>query len=692
MILLAHSKWTSSRVTAPDTITDTEFIARAEMIKLGNSLPSSTAPIHLIIDCAKGSALVGLFEQAPSRTGVRVNTAAMNWTPIRGLRRLSGKPFSSSSSSLQTLDKIPSSLSPFHRLLPSADDPNNLVPLLRSSLAHTNKCPDGLALLRDSIPSILPHLGDREISMVLLRCQSDYTSALAFFNWVRDDLGLALSSRNYGLAVHVLVWSQQFSQAMNLLTELISSSRDEDVFDVLISCREGCNWDPAAFDLLVKAYLKLGMAKRGYSTFRKMANLGFAPSVISCNFLLDKLLKVKEVDRCWRVYELMGKVGVRPNAHTFNILMNLLCKEGDVGRMNEFMDKMDDEGFEPDIVTYNTLMYSYCRQGRMEDAFRLYNIMYRRRVVPDLVSHTSLINGLCRVGKVKEAHKLFHQMVCRGLTPDRVTYETLILGYCREGMMQEPRVLVHEMLGRGICPGENIYRSIVKGHVERGWLVSALNTVVELQKLGSSLPHDLYEYLITCLCQENRPFAAKNFLDRILAEGYVPTLQVYGKLVESLCKDNLVAKALVLKLEMSKMDLKPDLSIYKALINSLCRQGRSEEGESLLNEMVEMKILPDGDICRVLVNAYIEQTNIERAESVLRFFSTEFRIFDSPSYNLLIRASGDVAEIMAIQERMVKIGFMPSRGLCKHIIDVICQSAIGRKGKSLWTGSPVEAS
>jgi hypothetical protein len=131
---------------------------------------------------------------------------------------------SSSSSFLQTIPESDSkSISnPLYNLLPRTKNPNNLVNLICSNLKQEST---HLALVQNDIKGILPHLGAHEISRVLLRCQSDCSSALTFFDWVKNYLCLRPTTQNYCFIIHILTWSRKFSQAMKLLSELIEMVR-----------------------------------------------------------------------------------------------------------------------------------------------------------------------------------------------------------------------------------------------------------------------------------------------------------------------------------------------------------------------------------------------------------------------------------------------------------------------------------
>ncbi|KAF8096464.1 hypothetical protein N665_0308s0038 [Sinapis alba] len=596
---------------------------------------------------------------------------------------------SSSSSSLQLIprcDDPPKSiiLNPLYNLLPHTQNPNRIVDVICSTL---NQRDFVLLNLHNEVKSLFPHLGHREISRVLLRFQSDATRALAFFTWVKSDLGKTPNVGNYCLLLHVLAWSKKFPLAMQFLCELIKlvameeeeEEEEEDVFSVLVSATDECNWDPVVFDMLVKAYLKLGLVEEGFSAFRKVIAFGFRVSVVTCNHLLNGLLKLDLMDDCWQVYRVMCRVGIHPNTHTFNILTNVFCNGSSFHQVNDFLEKMEEEeGFEPDLVTYNTLVSSYCRRGRLKEAFYLYKIMYRRRVVPDLVTYTSLIKGLCKEGRVREAHQSFHRMVDRGIKPDCISYNTLVYAYCKEGMMEQSKRLLHEMLGNSVVPDRFTCKIIVEGFVREGRLLAAVNFVVELTRLRVGIPFELCSFLIESLCREGKPFAAKHLLERITEEeGHKATPETYHNLIESFSRCDAIDEALLIKRKLTNQNQGLDVKSYRALIGCLCRIGRNREAESLMVEMIDSEVKPDSFICGALVNGYCKELDFAKAESLLSFFAMEFRIFDIESYNLLVKAICETGsgykKVLEIQERMQRVGFVPNTLSCKYMIQGLTQ-------------------
>lgn len=592
--------------------------------------------------------------------------------------------FFSSSSIVPRCNNIPKPiLNPLYNLLPQTQNPNKIVDVICSTLNHRDH-PLLLPNLRDEVKSLIPHLGYPEISRVLLRFQSDASRALAFFKWVKFDLGKRPNVGNYCLLLHILASSKKFPLAMQFLCELIeltSKKEEEDVFSVLVSASDECNWDPVVFDMLVKGYLKLGLVEDGFSTFRKVIDSGFRVSVVTCNHLLNGLLKLDMMEDCWQVYNVMCRVGIHPNTYTLNILTNVFCNDSNFREVDDFLEKMEEEGFEPDLVTYNTLVSSYCRRGRLKEAFYLYKIMYRRRVVPDLVTYTSLIKGLCKDGRVREAHQTFHRMVDRGIKPDCMSYNTLIYAYCKEGMMQQSKKLLHEMLGNSIVPDRFTCKVIIEGFVREGRLLAAVNFVVELRRLKVPIPFEVCDFMIESLCQEGKPFAAKHLLERIRKEeGHEAKPETYNNLIESLCRCDAIEEALVLKGKLKNQNQVLDVKTYRALIGCLCRLDRNREAESLMTEMLDSEVKPDSIICRALVNRYCKELDFDKAESLLSLFAMEFRIFDTESYNSLVNALCETGsgydKVLDLQERMQRLGFVPNSLTCKYLIQVLEQPSL----------------
>ncbi|WOL18853.1 pentatricopeptide repeat-containing protein [Canna indica] len=577
-----------------------------------------------------------------------------------------------------------SAIVPLPSLLPLSLNPfNAVVDLITSRLKQQRQQHDdegGEELLE---ANLLPFLRPQEVSRVLLRCQSLPLQSLRFFRWAQSRV--LPSPHSFALLAHVLASSPTISvQALAVLSDLVRAyPRLDDAFDALVSAAShaaACH-PPAAFGKLVKVYARFGRTQDALDCCRRVVALGFIPDTEVFNCLLHSLGKTGCLDRCWNLYDEMRKVGVPPNSYTFNILINALCRGGDGSgdiRAVDFLDEMESEGFDPDVVTYNTLIDGYCRRGKLDEAFHLFKIMYRRRVEPDLISYTTLMNGLCKDGKIVKARQLFDTMLHRGLCPDNYCYNVLLSGYCREGNLKELRLLVQEMISNGFLPDNFACGRMVEAHVKDGRLLPCLNLIALLQKVGVTISFDVYKFLLEALCSEGRPSAAKNLLKQMQLDGYEPNLEIYNLLIFSFCKyDSLESEGFHLKNEMVGKGVKPDLFTYAILIECLCKSGKTLEGECLMKEMIEADIQPDSRICAALVTGWCKKRDLCKAESLLVYFAENFQIYDSISYNSLIRLCFEVrgmSESLELQERLLKLGFIPNDETCRLFIHGLSNS------------------
>ncbi|KAF9620366.1 hypothetical protein IFM89_011101 [Coptis chinensis] len=146
---------------------------------------------------------------------------------------------------------------------------------------------------------------------------------------------------------------------------------------------------------------------------------------------------------------------------------------------------------------------------------------------------------------------------------------------------------------------------------------------------------------------------------------------MYNKLLQCFCKSDGLTEALSLKDKMIEKGLKPNLFSYRILISSLCKLHKTAEGEFMMKELVGTDLVPDSDICKALVNGYCKERSFHNAESILIYFALEIQIYDIGSYNVLIKVwseEGNVLKILELQDKMMKLGFVPNGMTCKYLI------------------------
>ncbi|CAH9050843.1 unnamed protein product [Cuscuta epithymum] len=105
-------------------------------------------------------------------------------------------------------------------------------------------------------------------------------------------------------------------------------------------------------------------------TFQIFAGKGFFPSLKTCCFLLNSLVKANELHKSYQVLDTLIQ-RVIPDVYFFSIAINALCKGGKVKEAKQLFAKMGEIGVTPNVFVYNNLINGLCKNGELEEAFKL---------------------------------------------------------------------------------------------------------------------------------------------------------------------------------------------------------------------------------------------------------------------------------------------------------------------------------
>ncbi|CAL4956272.1 unnamed protein product [Urochloa decumbens] len=566
----------------------------------------------------------------------------------------------------KAVSRIPSST--LTSLLPRALNPHvAVVDLVATHLAAAADDVDEAKPV--DLAHLLPYLGHDELTAVVLRAGHSHPLPTLRFLLALPP-SIQPSPQHLAFLAHSLASCRHFSHALDALSHLARLHPGHDALPTLLLASPTAP-HPSLPGLLVKALLRHARLRDAFRAALRAAAAGAPPDAASFNALLAALSRAGRFDELWAARAAMVRAGVRPDARTFNILVAALCRGEDAERAQGFLEELEEQGFEPDVVTYNTLLAGYCRRGRLQDALRLFDVMPHRRVPPDLVSHTILMDGLCKAWRLNDARRMFDRMVQSGLCPDAVAYSVLIAGYCNEGRLREARSLLMEMVGSGLSAVAYALKVVIEGHAKVGKLLTCLNMVAPLRKCGVVIPSQGYSCLIGALCDDMRPNAARGLLQWMVEDGHSPRVQMYNMIVDCFCRCDSPKEALDVKAEMISREVKPDYDTYQALITCLCRLGRSLDGQSVMLELIQSGSQPNEAICASLVCGFCKEGDPDRAELIVKSFVLDFQIHCNESYNALMRTyceTRSTAESLALQDRMLELGFVPNSETCRSII------------------------
>jgi len=82
--------------------------------------------------------------------------------------------------------------------------------------------------------------------------------------------------------------------------------------------------------------------------------------------------------------------------------------------------------------------------------------------------------------------------------------------------------------------------------------------------------------------------------------------------------------------------------------------------------------LPDVEISRALIKGYCMENKVDKAVSLVKLFAAkEFQVYDTKSYNTVVkvfRDVGNVTELMEVEDKLLKMGYVPNKLTCRYVI------------------------
>jgi pentatricopeptide repeat protein len=206
-------------------------------------------------------------------------------------------------------------------------------------------------------------------------------------------------------------------------------------------------------DFLVRAYLDSpgpGSLCRAADAFHELCSRGASPSIVTCNILVEALVRAGRLDAAIKVFDQMrsGK-SVSPDGYTYTSMIKVLCRAGDVNSAFDMLAELQGTGLQLTVVPYNVLMGALFKSGRVKEAFRLKGRMVEGRVRLTVVTFGILINGLARSERFVEVSAVLREMEGLGITPNEVIYNELIGWHCRKRHCSKVLRLFDEMVSKG---------------------------------------------------------------------------------------------------------------------------------------------------------------------------------------------------------------------------------------------------
>ncbi|CAL1374343.1 unnamed protein product [Linum trigynum] len=150
------------------------------------------------------------------------------------------------------------------------------------------------------------------------------------------------------------------------MTSFIASDKQNALHYHILHPDSGTRVSRPVYDLSIGAYVAAGRPQHAAHIFKKTKRLRLKPNVLTCNTLLNVLVKYPShhtFSLSKDVLEDVISLGVKVNSNTFNIVIKGCCLGSKFEEALELVDKMTLHGCSPDNVTHNTIWTECARKG-----------------------------------------------------------------------------------------------------------------------------------------------------------------------------------------------------------------------------------------------------------------------------------------------------------------------------------------
>ncbi|CAN1237750.1 Pentatricopeptide repeat-containing protein At2g16880 [Linum grandiflorum] len=513
--------------------------------------------------------------------------------------------------------------------------------------------------------SYIPHISTNSNLLLSLLSSKQLArmpaTLISLLRWSQSHLPSALARSPLPLLAVIpsLIAHHRFDDSKTLMKSFIASDKQNTLHYHILHPDSRTQLSRAVYDVSIGAYVAAGRPHHAADIFKKMKRLRLKPNLLTCNTLLNALVRYPSLhavslsktvlvdvislgvrskfEEALELVAKMGEYGCSPDNITYNTILDGMCKKGKLSEARNLLLDMKSRDLFPNRTTFNILISGYCKLGWLKEAAQVIELMAVNKVSADIWSYNMLIDGLCKVGRISEAFKLRDEMEKLKLFPDVVTYNTLIDGCFMFGSSVEAFRLVEDMEDKGLKPTAVTHNTLVKWFVKEGKMDEAAKAVRKMEDSGFSPDCITYNTLIAGYCKTGKMDEAFRVMHDMNTKPLKMDSITLNTVIHALCLEKKLDEAYdLLCTARIRNGLFPDETTYNTIIHGYCWEKQIEKAFQFHNKMVENSFKPDVFTCNILLRGLSTGGMLDKALSLFHKWMSKGKQVDLVTYNTVI--------------------------------------------------------
>ncbi|KAJ6683928.1 hypothetical protein OIU85_007605 [Salix viminalis] len=410
--------------------------------------------------------------------------------------------------------------------------------------------------------------------------------------------------------------------------------------------------DQEVLNLLVQAYCKIGLTRKGWLTFNQM---------------LEMNLSI--------------------NSETFTALIKGLCKKENLRILHDCWDFALNGKWLPGLVDCISLVECLCHRGMLKEVLELLERMLVLKPESRLKILHIFLEKLSLTGFSSIAHLFVEELLQHGCALDQIVYSHLIKGLCKERRYKVAFKILDIMLSWKMVPFLDVSLILIPHLCKADKLQTAVELMENLLREQTTSHSDFTKRF----CVTGKAGGAAIVFQNMLSKGLLPDADIYNMLLQQFCHTKNLKKVSELLGVITRKTASLTISSYRSYVRLMCLEGKVDYALSLKKIIVQESKSDSIILYNILIFYLLSAGKIMQVKKVLNELQEEGFLLNEVTYNFLVYGFSkckDVSTGMHYLSAMISKELRPSYRSLNTVITSLCD--IGELDKVLELSREIE--